>query len=392
MKVAIIGDPHIGASYHMGHILKGNYNSRLFDFRDTLRFCLDKAGEYECKLVILTGDIFRTRRPEPDEQEVFWSLLKYGHDKYSFKFLIVAGNHDFATYRRLTISSIASRLNSDYISATDHIMQYDDFDNETSIIAIPFHNKVTEKLLSTQEVLDKLTADLNTLSPRKKSIAIWHAISEGTYLANYSGAEIDMLNEPIIPLDLSKKYSISIFGHVHRFSRILNDDDHHVINIGSMDVNDFSDAERDKYMAIIDTEHMTPTLIKLPVIKAKTLTLNIVGDVIKGLKEKVKIDDVTGTILRLRINTDEKSSQTFSDQEVRAVMEGLNVYKYMGSSVKTVGQSKVQDASFDLTNIANVGSTLGCIRTFLTENKYQMMEETLSYAKDVIARVEGENM
>jgi exonuclease SbcD len=378
----------MGASYHFGHTLKSGLNSRLSDFRKTLAFCIDSAGEFGAELVVLTGDLFRNSKPGTFEQDALWEELKRGYKKYNIQYLIAAGNHDMPSYCRKTISTVAHNINNNnYITAIDTIKCLD-YPDDFSIVVVPFYNKVTEKMNSTEDVLSKIKNDLSVLKPNKKTLCVWHCISEGTTLGDSVGMEVDALNEPVIPLTLSKQYSISIFGHVHRHS-IIAKGKQYVINLGSMEVNDFTDSDQDKFMALIDTANMKPKLVKLPVIKATTLNLKSFASILPDMEEMIKRESVEGKIVRIHIETNEDALRTYNEQLAKELIEKkLGAYKYMGATFK-IKTSDDELAGVDVSSTLSAsGSILSHIRTFLERHDKEMIDETISYVKGVLAQIE----
>jgi len=389
--VGVIGDIHLGASYHFGHTLKDGLNSRLTDFRKTLAFCIDKAGEFEAKIVVLAGDLFRNSKPGTFEQDALWEELKRGYKVYGIQYVIVAGNHDMPSYCRKTISTVAHNINDNsYITAVDTIQSID-FIDDFSIVAIPFYNKVTEKMSSTEDVLAKIKSELSILKTNKKTLAIWHCISEGTMLGDFVGMEVDALNEPVIPLTLSKQYDISVFGHVHRHS-VIAKGKKFVINIGSMEVNDFTDSDQNKWMILLDTTDMKPQFVQLPVIKATTLHLTSFASILPDMEETIKKEDVENKIVRIIIETNEDALRTYSEQLAKEHIETqLGAYKYMGATFKIKSEDE-KNINVDVSSTLSAsGSILSHIRTFLEGHDKELIDETISYVKGILSQIETLN-
>jgi len=343
----------------------------------------------------IAGDLFKNCRPGTVEQDAFWSELERGYKEYGIVFYIVAGNHDMPTYCRKTVQSIATKLNEySYVVSCDHICSIDFKEDDTTLVMVPFFNKVTEKVETNQEILDFIEKEIDSLETLGNTVAIWHGLSEGTYLANYTGMEVDALAEPVIPLTISQKFNACIFGHVHRFGEIARTPESVVINLGSMEVNDFTDSAQDKYMVIIDTEQKSKdtkllvSYVKLPVVKAETIKVSIDGTILLDIKDKIKEKDVKNKIVRIQIEADEDTVSSFNDNEMREFIEGLGAYKYMGTSFKITKGEGEEHQEVDMSTHGDV--TMSSIRNFLTRNKMSMVEETISYAKEIVLKVDGE--
>lgn len=396
MKIGILGDPHFGSSYHFGHSLDNNLNSRLMDYQRTLRFAIDHCASIGCKVIVLAGDLFKNCRPGTVEQDAFWSELERGYKENGIVFYIVAGNHDMPSYCRKTVQSIATKLNEySYVVACDHICSFDFNEANTSLVMVPFFNKVTEKAETNQDILDFIKRELDALELLENTVAVWHGLSAGTYLANYTGMEVDALSEPVIPLEISQRFNVCAFGHVHRFTKIATTEDSLVVNMGSMEVNDFTDSAQNKYLAVVDTEKkgkntkLDVGLIELPVIKADTIKIALEGSIPLAIKEKIKEETVKNKIVRFQIETDEDSMATFNDNDMKEYIEGLGAYKYMGTSFKIKGKDNEDSQEIDISNHGDV--TMDSIKNFLLRNKMSLVDETISYAKDIIIRIDGES-
>jgi len=395
MKMAILGDPHIGHSYHFGHTLDNNFNSRLVDYQKTLRFAIDGAASAGCKAFAITGDLFKNCRPGTVEQDIFWSELTRGYKEHGIIFYIVAGNHDMPSYCRKTVQSIATKLNEyTYVKSCDHICSIDFPQDDTTLVMVPFFNRVTEKAETNQAILDFIAKELDVLEPLGNTIAIWHGLSEGTYLANYTGLEVDALAEPVIPLSMSQRFNVCAFGHVHRFGEIKRTPDSVVINVGSMEVNDFTDSAQDKFMVIVNTSKkgkntkLDVNYVKLPVVKAETIKVAMSGSVHLESIDKIKVSSVKDKIVRIQIETDEETMSTFNDSDMKEFIEGLGAYKYMGTSFRLADKDESNKQHVDMANHGDV--TMDSIRGFLAHNKLPFAEETISYAKEIISKVDGD--
>ena len=394
--MSVISDPHLGASYHFGHTLDNNLNSRLVDYRNTLRFSIDHSAKCGVKVMGIGGDLFKNCKPGTVELDAFWSELERGYKEFGIVYYIVAGNHDMPTFCRKTVQSIATKLNEySYVISCDHICAMDFEEADTTLVMVPFFNRVTEKAESNQAILNFIEKELDALEPLGNTIALWHGLSEGTYLANYNGNEVDALSEPVIPLSLSQRFNVCLFGHVHRFTEISRTPDSLVINLGSMEVNDFTDSGQDKYMAVIDTEKpgkdtkLDVEYIKLPVVKAETLKVTMKTSIPLEAKEQIKAKDVKGKIIRLTIEADDITASTFNDNDMREFIEGLGAYKYMGVGFKPLKDSANEDQlEIDMSTSGDV--TMDSIRAFITKNKMALVEETVSYAKEIVAKVDGD--
>ena len=81
MKIGIIGDVHIGASYSLGKTdPETQLNSRLLDYANTFNFIIDTFVKNKVSTVILTGDVFESKHPTTAQLNIFSKCLKRATD------------------------------------------------------------------------------------------------------------------------------------------------------------------------------------------------------------------------------------------------------------------------------------------------------------------------
>src|ERR671936_2615140 len=93
LRIAHIADTHIGMENYGRINPETGLNQRLHDFLNSLDQAIDGAIEASVDLVVLAGDIYKTRDPTPTHQREFAARIRrlIGAD---IPVLIVPGNHD----------------------------------------------------------------------------------------------------------------------------------------------------------------------------------------------------------------------------------------------------------------------------------------------------------
>lgn len=92
MRIAAIGDAHLGRSY-LPHTTDGGVNQREFDFERSFEAAVDLALEQRPDLVVWLGDIFDHPRPTYRSYRVAQRALSLIRD-HGVRAAIITGNHD----------------------------------------------------------------------------------------------------------------------------------------------------------------------------------------------------------------------------------------------------------------------------------------------------------
>ena len=58
MKVAILGDTHIGAVFGLGRPIEGGSNTRIKDYEATMDYAIQHCIDNDIDVFIQTGDLF----------------------------------------------------------------------------------------------------------------------------------------------------------------------------------------------------------------------------------------------------------------------------------------------------------------------------------------------
>jgi len=267
MRILFSADLHFGSSDHVSRINPATgFSTRLEDFLATFEqivaYAVDPAQQID--LVVLAGDIYKTRQPTNTQQSEFAKRLKSLSDA-GIPTTIINGNHDIlVSHGSAATSEIYASLkvpNVD-IKSKPALGVYGD----VYILYMPFAHR--GKLgLSTNEELCKWYCDkvrkfvkyADEKDARAK-IVVGHQTLEGTTLL--SGIhDLKKTSELIIPLDVFEGTDFVLYGHIHRY-QVLKQNPYIVIP-GSMDTLDFAEAEESKGFIVYDTNTKSAKRIPL---------------------------------------------------------------------------------------------------------------------------------
>lgn len=234
-KILLWSDPHI-------HLHK-NQISRLNDCLEVVKWVFDTAISKNIKCIICAGDLFQDRQKIHviSYEKTFNLIKKYCKNHPDLKLYFLVGNHDMWFNERWDVSSISP------LEAIENI----------TVINQPCSLQVTEDctmdfLPYTKNPLEDIS---NYFSKKKNDVLISHCSVDGAYLNNYVKAEISVEYEGDmvkVGMDTFTGWKRVFLGHYHCGQK-LNDV---VEYIGSPLELNFSEANQEKHIIILDTENL----------------------------------------------------------------------------------------------------------------------------------------
>lgn len=283
MKIAIIGDVHLGASYNLGRTHPElHVNTRLLDYTNTLEATIDEIIELGAEEIIFTGDIFEHRHPPPKQQEIFSQLLHYAHTKGIACSHIVVGNHDQQRLNSTTTISYLKELN------LPHIRVYDELWYETltfngrpvaHVIFMPYRDRIWLGAETHSDAIrmlrDQLEYKLELMNDGLPKILVGHMAIEGTFFeAEYRDMYSE--NQLMLPKSMFEGINVTLMGHVHKPGIVSHDP--YIAYVGSMEkVGGFE--SHDKVFAIVDLEKAEVTYHREPCREIFDIELDYVGTI-----------------------------------------------------------------------------------------------------------------
>ena len=326
MKIAHIGDTHLGmVNYTKANPLYGA-NERLLDYKKCLTFAVDTIIEREVEVMLFVGDAYKNRFPDATQkwyfEEEVLRLIQHG-----IYVVCIVGNHDSRGIEGAN-SSLDSLLmlegGSEYITV---------FDNPGDIIintslhisAMPWPSR---KFLFDDPEQYKLSADKMYALLKEKvdeklqaMNATAHQSACGSKIlighldvdeAEYS-SEQTMVVKANLVTELSLLQQLDAFGyiglgHVHKHQN-LGTRLTPIVYCGSIERVDFSEENDDKGFCIFDIKENQLTsfeFIKTPTRRMTTIEMNLTEDLIPTLTlaKELETRTVDGIICRIKYATD----------------------------------------------------------------------------------------
>jgi DNA repair exonuclease SbcCD nuclease subunit len=235
MRVAAIGDAHLGRAYYP-FTTESGVNQREFDFERSFEAAVELALAQEPDLVIWLGDVFDHPRPTYRSFRVVQRALARIRD-HGLPAVVISGNHD--TPRLPGTGSPYSALADSFPEMHfAHRLAYERFELGGLVVhAVP-------QMLTVEAALDALDEAARQRSGTATNLLITHP-----RLLQLQPPHAD-INE--IEVDASRLQSdLVLLGHYHTFARVSD----RMWYAGSTDTFSFADdPDRAKGIVVLDTD------------------------------------------------------------------------------------------------------------------------------------------
>ncbi len=264
MRIALTADVHFGHSDHLGRINpETGLHTRLEDFLRNFDIIVDYVLDATNKidLLVIAGDIYKTRNPTNTQQAHFAKRLCKLSDAGQ-RVLISTGNHDILAGEGQSHSiGVIKELNLPHINIVDEpsIQEY----SGVKIGVMPYIYKQKLSVKTHTEALQYYTEEVGSLKSQGATILIGHQSIEGAVLP--SGAvDAESMAEIVLPQSLFKGFDFAAFGHIHEHQIVCKDP--LVVYTGPLDRIDFSQADKPIGFVTYDTESKSCKFGELPAV------------------------------------------------------------------------------------------------------------------------------
>lgn len=235
MRIAAIGDAHLGRSYYP-FTTTGGVNQREFDFEQAFEAAIDMALDQRPELIVWLGDIFDHPRPSYRSYRVAQRALAHIRD-HGIEAVIITGNHDTPRLpgRGSPYSSLADTFPSFHFA---HRLAYERFELGGLVVhAVP-------QMLTVEASLDALDEAARSRSGDKTNLLLTHP-----RLTQLRPRNAD-INE--IEVDVNRLQSdLVLLGHYHTFATVNET----MWYAGSTDTFSFADdPNQAKGIVVLDTD------------------------------------------------------------------------------------------------------------------------------------------
>ena len=386
MRAIICGDTHIGAVFGLGRPNGHGGNTRVDDYEATLNKIIDYTIESKADIFIQTGDLFEHRDPSPQHMSIVDRALKRLSNANIATFVIM-GNHDYKKSGTEFTSSITSLGASEYPNVRmllePELVEVCNSKNEiVNLLLIPYRDKRMYEGSNIREQTANFNSHIESLVKNagedRPIVAVGHNFFfEGSY-NDYGGSEVMATPGAFNGCD------IAVMGHLHQF-RVLQKRAPVCIYSGSMERSNFGDAGIDKYFidySIFDKK------IKFCKSNIRNLTDRSIdlsdcdfSNVNEKLKEALEEEDITDSIVRLKLTVDEKVLPALDKQIIQSDLYKLGAFHVSKVIIEATSKRIIRDNT-----ILNHKDDYSMLKAFLEsqdiEDKYRV--ELLKEAKIIM--------
>ena len=366
MLIIHTADIHIGVENYSRPDPKTRTSSRLQDFLRSLDELVDYSIDNEADLVLICGDVYKSRNPTQTHQREFVKRISR-LAREGIKVFLLAGNHDSPNvpgpattldiFPTLDIENvqIANELNTQIVQTRNGSIQiislpwirkgdfmslekYNQLSNEK------FNSAIEEKLI---EDLDKEIANLDSSMP---SILASHVSVD---LAKTSSEKSMTLGKDyLLPTNFlaNPKLDYVALGHIHRH-QILNDDPP-VVYSGSLERIDFGEEKDSKGFCVIDISTSTDKknrlnsykFVEVNARRFKTIQIKIEendGSPNEKIVAEIKKHDIYETIAQVIIEVSSSRCSEISDRKIRDSLSEANFVAAIRKNVITESKNRL---------------------------------------------------
>ena len=366
MLIIHTADIHIGVENYSRPDPKTRTSSRLQDFLRSLDELVDYSIDNEADLVLICGDVYKSRNPTQTHQREFVKRISR-LAREGIKVFLLAGNHDSPNvpgpattldiFPTLDIDNvqIANELNTQIVQTRNGSIQiislpwirkgdfmslekYNQLSNEK------FNSAIEEKLI---EDLDKEIANLDSSMP---SILASHVSVD---LAKTSSEKSMTLGKDyLLPTNFlaNPKLDYVALGHIHRH-QILNDDPP-VVYSGSLERIDFGEEKDSKGFCVIDISTSPDKknrlnsykFVEVNARRFKTIQIKIEendGSPNEKIVAEIKKHDIYETIAQVIIEVSSSRYSEISDRKIRDSLSEANFVAAIRKNVITESKNRL---------------------------------------------------
>ena len=379
-------------------------NTRLKDFVNTLRICIDRAICEPVDLVLFGGDAFPDATPAPYVHEAFASQFRRLADA-DIPAILLVGNHDqhsqgnggasLSIYRTLVVPGFI-------VGDTIATHRLETRGGAVQIITLPWLNcstlltrpetegltlvEVNELLL--QKLEPVLEAEIRRLDPDLPTVLLGHLMADRANL----GAEkflavgkgftipISMLTRP--------EFDYVALGHVHKHQNLNPSNNPPVIYPGSIERVDFSEEKEDKgYILLqIQSGQADWEFCPLPARPFITIEIDVVQqeDPLEAILQAIARQDIEDKVVRLIYKLRSEQLDLINTSAIDRALQTSHSHSIRPELVSQLARPRLPELG--------VGNTLNPIEALTTyldnrEDLQDIRQDLLEAAETLLDRV-----
>ena len=366
MLIIHTADIHIGVENYSRPDPKTRTSSRLQDFLRSLDELVDYSIDNEADLVLICGDIYKSRNPTQTHQREFVKRISRLANQ-GIKVFLLAGNHDSPNvpgpattldiFPTLNIENvqIANELNTQIVQTRNGSIQIISLPwiRKGDFMSLEKYNQLSNEKLNSaieEKLIEDLDKEIANLDSSMPSILASHVSVD---LAKTSSEKSMTLGKDyLLPTKFlaNPKLDYIALGHIHKH-QTLNDDPP-VVYSGSLERIDFGEEKDSKGFCVIDISTSLDKKNKLnsyefvEVNARRFKTIHIkVNENDESPNEKIVAEiekhDINETIVQVIIEVSASRYSEISDRKIRESLSEANFVAAVRKNVITESKNRL---------------------------------------------------
>ena len=351
IKMLHLADLHIGVENYGRIDPATGLHTRLLDYLNRLDEAIDFALNEQVDLVLIAGDIYKNRTPNPTHQREFARRIRRLRAA-GMPVFIITGNHDISPAAgRAHAVEIFTTLEIEGVVIADRPGTYriTTHSGDLQIIALPWVSR--QNLMTKEELrmasLAEIEAELRKrvdrfieqsaeeLEPDLPAVLTFHGSVEGATL----GAEraITLGQDLVVSRSVLAQPNIDYvaLGHIHKHQELGKHPP--IVYPGSIERIDFGEEKEDKGCVLVELEHGATRwhFHKLHARPFVTIAVDVrtVGDPEARVSAALAKQPLRDAVVRVQVQATREQAALLSEERIRAELEAAQVFHIAAVSV-----------------------------------------------------------
>lgn len=352
IKILHLADLHIGMENYGKIDPVTGLHSRLLDYLTCLDEAIALGIREEVDLVLIAGDIYKNRTPNPTHQREFAKRIRR-ICAAGIPVFIITGNHDISpALGRAHAVEIFATLDIEGVTIADRpdVHWVETRKGEIQIIALPWISR--QSLLTKEELkqasLSEIEAELRKrvdrfieqsaaeLDPNVPAVLAFHGSIDGAVL----GAErsITLGQDMVLARSMVAQAGIDYvaLGHIHKHQSLGEHPP--IVYPGSIERIDFGEAKDDKGCVIVELERgkATWSFHKLPARPFISIEVDVRNQPNPAARLTTAIErlQLNEAVVRVLIQATREQSAILSEEQIRSQLEEAGAFLVASVSIE----------------------------------------------------------
>jgi exonuclease SbcD len=352
IKILHLADLHIGMENYGKIDPVTGLHSRLLDYLTCLDEAIALGIREEVDLVLIAGDIYKNRTPNPTHQREFAKRIRR-ICAAGIPVFIITGNHDISpALGRAHAVEIFATLDIEGVTIADRpdVHWIETRKGEVQIIALPWISR--QSLLTKEELkqasLGEIEAELRKrvdrfieqsaaeLDPNVPAVLAFHGSIDGAVL----GAErsITLGQDMVLARSMVAQSGIDYvaLGHIHKHQSLGEHPP--IVYPGSIERIDFGEAKDDKGCVIVELERGKArwSFHKLPARPFISIELDVrkQANPAARLATAIERTELAEAVVRVLIQATREQSVLLSEEHIRSQLEEAGAFLVASVSIE----------------------------------------------------------